>query len=291
MQGKNLGDNRERFFFNMNVFDEPEEEEIIEDDLPPPPPTFSEAELEAAKQDAFAAGKAEGIAETRAARSAALAETLGRLTDETVRIFADERAREKLYEAESVKLAHALFKDLFPLYNAQLSFSELQHAIEETLKEHNGHQALHIQVSEDMAEGVQGFMEKMSEKDSNLSFKVNVNAALQDGDCSVAWEDGGFIRNTSMMAEQIQKILEETLAAQGVTGHDEKVEAVEPVQAEAETDTEDQAPAQEEPQDNAEQDVPQQEQVEEPLESQAVQDEMPAEEPAEEPEIVEKPDE
>ena len=227
----NTDGSREKFFFNMNHFDVEEEEvEEVEDNLPPPPPVFSEEELEAAKQEAFAQGKAKGIEESNASRSAALAQTLQVLASEASQLFSQEAAREKSYEEESLRLAVNIFEILFPHTKETHGFDELKAAMAKVLEHQAGHGAIEVHVADSMKDGVSGFLEKLSAKDERLKFKVIGNASMDEQDCKLSWEDGGYIRNTEDMALEIQTILAEPLAGQAVKGHDIKDE-----QSESET--------------------------------------------------------
>ncbi len=212
---------KEKFFFNMNHFDvdEDDDEEIVED-IPPPPPVFSLEELEAAKQEAFAQGKIKGQEESAASRSAALAQTLQVLAREASQLFANEEAREKAYEQESVALTLSLFEKIFPAMKKTHGFEELKAAMESVLLHQSGHGTIEVVVSDVMKDGVSQFLERLSAKDERLQFKVIGVADMDEQSCKLSWGDGGYIRNTENMALEIQKILAEPLAGRALKGHD-----------------------------------------------------------------------
>lgn len=208
----------EKFFFNMNNFDDDfVEEEIIEE---PPPPVFSEAELDAAKRQAYAKGHEEGITEERNSREQTLAKIMDRISASTATLFAQETAREALYEREAVTLTLSIFEKLFPVYQAAHGFEELKAQLQAVLESQSGQSSIHIKVSTGYAEGVENYMKMISQKNEALSFKITVDESLDEGDIKLLWADGGAIRHVETMAQEIKTKLQEVLAGSGANVHD-----------------------------------------------------------------------
>ena len=223
MKAKPLPNADEKFFFHMHNFDdEVIDEELLEEeeDLPPPPPTFSEAELAAAKKQAFADGHAAGKREVEESRSQALAEMMQKLAGDMHTLFAAEAAREALYERETVVLCHALFKQAFPMAHDNHGFDQLIHELEGVLRAQHGQRKIEIRVSPDYAQGVEAFMEKLKAQNSELDAIVTGDEMLADGAFKLGWADGGAIYDAYATAQRILGNLEETLASAGTTSHD-----------------------------------------------------------------------
>lgn len=215
----------EKFFFHMNVFDEDEED--VEEEAPPPP-VYSQEDLDAAKQEAYNKGHADATAESKASRSQAVAETLERISEATQDLFAQEHIRETAYEREAVALCLSIFKKLFPVYNREHGFAEMQEQIETVLQSSHGEQSIKIRVLPDYAEGIEKFMGKLQEAHNALSFSVEADETLSPGSVSLTWEDGGAIRDTETMSEQILSKLEELLAGKPSKRHDESISEGQP---------------------------------------------------------------
>jgi len=209
----------EKFLFNMHVFDA-EKEEPKEEDLIPPPPMFTEEELVAAKNTAFEEGRKQGIADEKAKRADMLTHIMGSIAQNTGLLFQDELTREKIFETESLTLATAIFEKLFPTVTAQHGFTELQAAILKILQDHAGKQKIAVFVQPDYAQDIETFLKTIQEKNSDLSFSVTGDPALSLGASSMKWEDGGAIRNTAAMAEEIHEILKDTLAGRATKSDD-----------------------------------------------------------------------
>lgn len=211
---------RKKFLFDVNIFDEPDEPEVPAEPPPPPPPTFSEAQLEAARNAAFEEGRKKGIEEERASRDEKLAMLMGQISASMQTLFASEQAREKLYEAEAVKLAEAVFAQLFPLYNAQKGFDEMTAVLTDTIQRQEGQAEILVEVAPCQKEGIEAHIKTLTRQGGKTAFTVSADESLEEGQCRLSWSHGGALHNAPAMAEQIRAILEETLANNGVNSHD-----------------------------------------------------------------------
>lgn len=215
---------KKKFLFDMNIFDEPEEEEVLAEPPPPPAPTFSEAQLEAAKTKAFEEGRQQGIEESLESREEQLAGIMRMISGDTQKLFIAEEEREKLYEAEAVRLTLAIFERLFPLYTAQHGFDELKSVLNDILHRQEGQAEILIETAPSQCEGVEAHIAKLPPLSGKTVFKVAGNESLQEGACKLSWTNGGAVYNSAAMAEEIQTILEETLAVAPTNRHDKSVE-------------------------------------------------------------------
>lgn len=209
-----------KFKFDMHNFDEevyvdPNQEEE------PPAPTFSEEELAAAKAEAFAQGKQEGIAESKASRDQKIAELLETITTQYRPFYDAENAREKIYEIESVKLCYAAFKKLFPVYEKKHGQEELKAAISQVLARHQGQSKISITVNPDAQSAIEEHLNTISQ---DVEFEVSPDPELDFMSSKLKWKDGGALRHANQLADEIFAYLEEALAAQGVSVHDREEE-------------------------------------------------------------------
>ena len=211
-----------KFYFHMNNFDDEviEEEVIEEEDLPPPPPMFTEAQLEAAKKAAFAEGHAQGKKEAEESRAQALSMVLQQLGVDAKTLFEAESAREATYEREAVELCKVIFEQTFPITHEKHGFEELTDQLKAVVSAQHGQSAIEIRVSDDYAQGVEAFMEKLKSQDSDLNFSVTNDESLSSGSFKLGWKDGGAIYNAEAIAQKVLGKLDETLAGGDTTSHD-----------------------------------------------------------------------
>jgi flagellar assembly protein FliH len=214
MTGRNLQNNKEKFYFNVNIFDEKEEPSE------PPPPMFSEAELEAARQKSFAEGKQQGLKESAASREQQIAKVLDKLAQDTSVLFAAEATREKTYEYEAVRLCLAVFQKAFPLYQEKFGFDGLKRELETILKRQEGQKLITIFVTPDVADGVNEHLTKLKNAGLDLHFTVQGDETLTPGASRLSWSDGGAVHNPETLANEIEAVLKDLLAGTAPKVHD-----------------------------------------------------------------------
>ncbi|MGB0719624.1 MAG: hypothetical protein ACPGRX_04070 [Bdellovibrionales bacterium] len=214
----------EKFFFHMHVFDDDaeEDEEMIEEALPPPPPTFSEDELEAARQAGFADGHAAGLEESQKSRSQAVAALLKTIGEQAGLLFTQEEQRERRYEGDVLTLTLAIFEKLFPLYQSRFGFDELQAQIRDIVGAQNGHAEIEIRVAESITDAISAVIGKLCEKNSDLRLRVIGDAGFTEDQVTLSWADGGATRDAGAMAAQVCDKLKELLAGDRATSHDKE---------------------------------------------------------------------
>lgn len=201
-----------KFFFDVNDFDEHKEEEIVEPP-PPPPPTFSEAELENARRESLQQGRREATAEAEASRERHVADLLQTISREFSTLFAAEDLRNAQYEAESVRLTLATIQRLFPAMNQKYGLEEIQRTISEVLESQREQAVIKLEVQPDYVEIIQEHVKRVL-KQGNMAGSCQVlgNHALGAGDCRMSWENGGALRDSAAIAEDIEHHMQVILA-------------------------------------------------------------------------------
>ena len=199
--------------FDVNDFDEKDAPEVPDEPPPPPPPTFSEAELERARRDSLAKGREEAAAEAEASRERRVADLLQTISREFSTLFAAEDLRNAQYEAESVRLTLATLQRLFPAMNQKYGLSEIQRVIQEVLESQREQATIKIEVEPDYVETIRDHVKRVL-KQANISGNCEVtgNQALGPGDCRMSWENGGALRESTAVAEDIERHMQVILA-------------------------------------------------------------------------------
>lgn len=202
-----------KFMFDVNDFDEKDAPEVPDEPPPPPPPTFSEAELERARRDSLAKGREEAAAEAEASRERRVADLLQTISREFSTLFAAEDLRNAQYEAESVRLTLATLQRLFPAMNQKYGLSEIQRVIQEVLESQREQATIKIEVEPDYVETIRDHVKRVL-KQANISGNCEVtgNQALGPGDCRMSWENGGALRESTAVAEDIERHMQVILA-------------------------------------------------------------------------------
>lgn len=211
-----------KFMFDRHIFDEPLVEE--KEDLPPPPPTFSEEELEAARASAYDKGRRDGIAAEKAARDTEIAHILKTISHALPNLFAAESAREKVYENESVALALTAFRTVFPALEACHGLTEVDSVIRAVLAECAGRNDIAIDLHPDAVDPVEAHLKTVAERLEMPRISVRPDDRLGPGDCRLSWKDGGAVRDSRALADEIARRIEESLAGTAANRHNESPE-------------------------------------------------------------------
>ncbi len=201
----------QKYFFDLNNFDQPEVEDI-DPDLPPPPPVFSLEEMGASQQESFSQGREAGIAAERNSREHYIAAQVETLNAEIRALLLAEHMREKRFEREVLTLCHGLMSKLFPIMAAAGGCAEIESVIEKVLATQTGSKIL-IEVPVADVEDI--YAKLLMMKDVEGRFEVAAAADLTTGSCRMSWQDGGAVRDHNRLTAAILQEIEEMLALQG----------------------------------------------------------------------------
>ncbi len=215
MDSKALPDKEQKFFFNQNIFDEDyvAEVEFVA-------PTFSEEDLEAARQKALAEGRQQGLQEAEESLTKKTLVLMEKIAAELKILGGAEITREKTFENEALKLCLSLFRKLFPVYHREYGFKELAETLTDILTRQEGQSQITITVAPVMAPELEKHLAKLKESGLEARCIVKGDEGLAPGAARVAWTDGGAIRNPEAVAAEITASVEQVLAKRGPKGHD-----------------------------------------------------------------------
>lgn len=198
--------NNQKFFFDRNSFDE--EEEVQEEEIPPPP-TFSELEMEKAKEEAFKQGKELAAKEHKESREQFIAEQLAVIAGNFSMLQEQEKDRNALCEREAINLIRAILEKLCPAVNEKYGFDEMMAVIEQTLHTIKDKSKILIEVPEGCGSEIENRLSTINSfQTENLVIEVKENSAISIGSCSMKWQDGGALRNTGLITSKIHEVID-----------------------------------------------------------------------------------
>ncbi len=184
--------------------EEEEEEEIV--------PTFSEEEVEEARQKGFDAGKEEGRREAADATEQKLLETIEQACTQLADVYNTQTEANREIGREMISVATAIAKKMFPDLNARNALGEVERVVQETLKAVTEEPRIQIMVNPELREPLS---ERLSTMTHRAGFEgkvfVNPDPAMQLGDCRIEWSNGAAVRDSEEMWQMIDKIIEENL--------------------------------------------------------------------------------
>ncbi|MBK9585409.1 MAG: hypothetical protein KA099_03685 [Alphaproteobacteria bacterium] len=205
------------FFFDQNVFDEVGR---MTSKNKGPPLEFTAPDLEKAKAEAYEQGRKAGFAEGQAGLTKQVLALVQNIRQNSSLLFAAEDERKALYEAEALNLTYSIVRKIFPLLSRHSGIEDVREKLREIVASGLKSNTLIIEVPAALAEETRTFMaqENMTPE---TGFQLNASPALRGTECRLSWADGGAIHDPKNIALKIFSILEETLAARGITVHDE----------------------------------------------------------------------
>ena len=192
---------------------EPQEEEP-----PPPPPTFSEEELQLARDQAFEAGRAAGIAEAEALTERLVAVAEQSMADGLFRVQTQQAEANDQMMRDAVLVAVGVLKKLQPEMVRHHGLDEVEALLHECLAHLDGEVKVTVRTNPEMQDSVRERAEQVSLAvafDGKLVYAADPRIAF--GDCRVEWGDGGAERDLARSWAEIETVLARALGMEDET--------------------------------------------------------------------------
>jgi two-component system response regulator FlrC len=219
----------------------PPEPEIVEE--VPPPPTFSSEELQAARDEAFEAGKAAGVAQSNTEFETQIAEATASIQKNFSTLSAAQAEANEATMRDAVKVASTIVKKLVPEYAKLNGLAEVDAFVQATLSTLFAEAEIIVRTPEAITAEISNRLEPVAMA-SGLSdrLKVVVDPALGPMDCKIEWGSGGAERNSEQLIAEVDAVVARFLEhrehpPEPVTEHVEPAAQTEPSPNGAVTDT------------------------------------------------------
>lgn len=195
----------------------PKEElaEIEEEDQVEAPPTFTEEDMARAREEGFQAGHTEATRDLTSALEQRLTNTMDAISAQVANLF-DAFARDKEeHSRDAVAVATVMVRKLFPALNMDKAMDEIQHMIVEAMQRTSGSPTLIIRVTSGMKEAVEAKVEELvALRGREGVVTVIADDKLSDGDAAIEWDGGGMVRDSTLMWQEIDEIIERNLGTE-----------------------------------------------------------------------------
>jgi flagellar assembly protein FliH len=171
-------------------------------------PTFSEEELNAARQEGFVNGKEQGMSESLAGIEKSTGDTLNIISNNLTKLFADQNQANQEISDDATALSLAIVRKFFPSLNEQSALDEVTSTVVKLLNRLIDEPRILIKanatISEDLAERLTRHFE---EKGFNGNLSVIADEDVTMGDCKLEWSNGTAERNLSALMGEIDDII------------------------------------------------------------------------------------
>ena len=177
------------------------------------PPTFSMEELEAAKEEAYARGRQDGMDDAMAGIEQQVARTLDAVFSRISKVFEQHADWTKTMETDAARLGLAVIGRLAPELVRERELPEVEAVIREAFGFLTEQPKVMIRVSKELEEPLSGKVELMA---SRVGYEGQVvlvgDPELPIDDCRVSWQAGAVERSLDDVWGQIDQITERVLA-------------------------------------------------------------------------------
>lgn len=191
-------------------------EEIPAEPPPPPPPTFSEAELEATRQQAHTQGKAEGLQQGRtealSGQDKLLAQLLDSIGFRVAEVMTEQAARFAQSRETILQIALTIARKLLPATVQRQGLMEIEAAVLGVLGELMSEPRLVVRVHDSMLDTITIKLQREAEQRGYAGKLVFLaDPDLGPSDCRVEWADGGLERDTARLWGEVDKAVAHVL--------------------------------------------------------------------------------
>lgn len=178
----------------------------------PPPPSYSEQDLEQAREEGRVQGRDAATQDMASAIEQRTVQTLETINGHMVQLFEMYEQDKEQHSRDAVAVAEVIVRKLFPAINMDKALAEIEHMIVEAMKRTSGSPKLIVRVAEDM----HGEVEVRAQELAALRGRegtVNIigDPDVAPGDARVEWEGGGMVRDTGLIWQEIDNIIERNL--------------------------------------------------------------------------------
>ena len=204
--------------------EEMEPEEIVQaEPEPPPPPTFSEEELALARDQAFEAGRQQGLQEAAASLQQMLGMAMATCAHHLQSLNLAQTAANEALGKDAVAIGLATVRKLAPAFAKSHGLAEVEAALADAMGNLDRVARITVKVNPDLVEAVKEKGEALV-VDTGFEGKLVVtgDAHMAPGDCRVEWGEGGVERDAARTWADIDKAVETALGKLEIPSRDKE---------------------------------------------------------------------
>lgn len=210
----------EKFMFELSFDEElapeeePAEDELAAEEEEPEEvvPTFSQEEVEQARQQGYEEGKQEGLAATTETLTRQANETLAGIDEKLAAAMEDQQAVNGELSRAAISVAVGICRKMLPALAEKHAFDEVESVVESVFSRILEEPTATFTVHPDLVEKIG---ERVNELSAQKAYQGRIVVQSQDGvepgDCRVEWPNGGGERDTRALWREIDAIVDQNL--------------------------------------------------------------------------------
>lgn len=211
----------EKFMFEVSFdveaeipveIDIPQETVVAEEEQAALAPTFSEEDIEIARQQGFEAGKQEGLTTNAESLNSQINETLVQIDQKLTAAFQTQDALNEVLGRSALSVAKGICRKMLPALSQQHSFDEVDRVVTEVFVKLVEEPRVTIHIHPTLSEDLEVRVKELSaSKGYQGKIILQADETMQPSDCKVEWSNGGSERNSQSIWDEITAIVERNL--------------------------------------------------------------------------------
>lgn len=183
-----------------------------EDELEEIIPTFSEEEVELARQQGFDAGKQEGLAATTEVLTKQINETLTQINQKLATAFQSQDSVNEELPRAAIAVALGVCKKMLPAVAEKYSFDEIERVLNDVFEKIVEEPSVKIIVHSSAFDEIKDRIDDLSaSKGYQGRTIIQADETMAPGDCKIEWANGGSERSNTALWQEIIAIIQRNL--------------------------------------------------------------------------------
>ncbi|MBL6945281.1 MAG: hypothetical protein ISR47_01440 [Rhodospirillales bacterium] len=184
--------------------EEPSDESVVEEIVP----TFSQEEVDAARETGFTAGREEGVREAAEATERHIADAVTLIGERVEGLFAAHMEAVDKIQTSAIVVVSALARKVLPAFSEREGLGEIERLASTILHRLRVEPRVVFIVNDTLRDAVN---ERLANLPETRTFAGTVEVVgdpnVATGDCRIEWADGGAERNAAEMLADIERII------------------------------------------------------------------------------------
>jgi len=184
----------------------------VEEEPEPEVPTFSEEEVETARQEGYTAGKESGVQETLAGIENNISQSLNMISSEISGIVRHQTEFNTQLESDATNLALSICRKLFPSLNEEGKLHEVSEMAKDMLGQLLEEPRISVRVEPEL---IAPLKEKLDPFLVSQGYKgvlsIREDETLPVGGCKIEWSNGQAERNPEQVFDEIEESINTAL--------------------------------------------------------------------------------
>ncbi|MBL6945333.1 MAG: hypothetical protein ISR47_01700 [Rhodospirillales bacterium] len=191
-----------------DVVEEPVIEEIV--------PTFSEEEVNAAREDGFAKGREDGIRHASEGTERHIADAVTLIGERVESLFAAHLEAVDKIQTSAVMVVSTLARKVLPQFSEREGLGEIERLAQTILGRLRMEPRVVFVVNDAIRDAVEERLVSMAESRTfGGTLEVIGDSGVAAGDCRIEWADGGAERNAAEMLADVDRIVAQNVDGTG----------------------------------------------------------------------------